>query len=77
MIVDEWGLTWRRTDTATGPRGEQCVRHDCVTHPRLFRLSQRASVDVEWTELYYVVGIDAQFWRTADEALRAMSENPK
>lgn len=75
-IVDEHGLTWRRIGDACGPRGEQCIRHDCVDYPRLFRLSQRASVDLPWTELFYVDGIAAQYWHTALEALQAMRENP-
>jgi hypothetical protein len=69
-------LTWRQSTEAIGPHGELCVRHDCVEYPRLYCLSQRASVETEWYECYFVYGIGAQWWHTADEALQAMMANP-
>lgn len=76
MILTEPGLTWRRTMEAAGPRGEACIRYDCVQHPRLYQLRQRQHADGEWRSLFYVEGIAAQHYEDPVEALAAMEANP-
>lgn len=76
MILDESGLTWRRVFEERGPRGELCIRHDCVEHPRLYRLWQVPNQERGAIECYFVAGIEAQHWHTAAEALAAMWANP-
>lgn len=69
-------MTWLEIFRAQGPGGEMCVRRDCVEHPRVYSLSQRASADVEWVTLYYVEGIPAQHWHSAEDAVSAAEANP-
>ena len=59
-----------------GPRGEACIRYDCVQHPRLYQLRQRQHADGEWRSLFYVEGIPAQHYEDPVEALAAMEANP-
>ena len=76
MILTEPGLRWRRSFEAAGPRGETCVRYDCLEYPRLYQLKQRQSDDSEWRTLFYVQGIEAQHYADPMEALDAMKLNP-
>lgn len=76
MILTEPGVHWRRSLEVTGPRGEVCVRYDCVEYPRLYSLKQRPNDDAEWRTLFYVQGIAAQHYLTPTEALEAMMANP-
>lgn len=76
MISTEPGLRWRRSSVDRGPRGEECVRYDCIEHPRLYQLRQRPHADAEWRTLFYVEGIAAQHYDDPVEALQAMRSNP-
>lgn len=76
MIVTEPGLRWKRSFEAVGPRGEVCVRYDCLEHPRLFQLKQRQDESAEWRTLFYVTGIEAQHYEDPIAALAAMEANP-
>lgn len=76
MILTEPGLRWRRSLEVTGPRGEACVRYDCLEYPRLYQLKQRQSDESEWRTLFYVQGIEAQHYADPMEALAAMKSNP-
>lgn len=68
-------MTWRRTSIQRGPHGEQCERFDSVEHPRVYRLVQSDAEGVV-RDLYYVEGINAQHYHSADEALIAARANP-
>ena len=76
MILTEPGLRWRRSLEAVGPRGETCVRFDCVEYERLYMLKQRQSEASEWRTLFYVRGIEAQHYEDPMDALAAMRDNP-
>lgn len=76
MIITEPGLTWRRTAVGDSSRGGSFMQYTCVEHPRLTRLVQRPNRDAEFTEVYCVDGIAAQFYHTPSEALAAMRANP-
>ena len=69
-------LTWHQSSELHGPHSEVCVRHDCVEHPRLFCLSQKAGAESPWIVLYFVDGIPAQHYHTVADALRALEQNP-
>lgn len=74
--MTEPGLRWRRSFESVGPRGETCVRYDCLEYPRLYQLRQRQHADAEWRSLFYVTGIEAQHYADPVEALEAMRANP-
>ena len=76
MIVTEPGLTWRRAAVGDSAGGGSFTQYQCVEHPRLKRLVQRPNRDAEYTEVYCVEGIAAQFYHTPTEALIAMRANP-
>ena len=76
MISTEPGLRWRRSFETAGPRGEECIRYDCLEHPRLYQLRQRPNADAEWHTLFYVDGIATQHYADPVDALAAMRANP-
>lgn len=76
MIMTEPGLRWQRSFEADGPRGESCIRYDCIEHPRLYQLRQRQHPNAQWRTLFYVQGIEAQHYDDPIDALRAMEANP-
>jgi hypothetical protein len=76
VIVTEPDLRWRRSLESHGPRGEACIRYDCIEHPRLYQLRQRQHPDAQWKTLFYVQGIEAQHYIDPIDALEAMRANP-
>ena len=69
-------LTWTLTFSDGGPRGESCVREDCNEYPRVYRMAQRTGADEPEVVLYYVEGIEAQHYASAEAAIEAMEVNP-
>lgn len=68
-------LSWRATLFGDGARGAAVQMYQCVEHPRLTMISQRASHDAPWVTTFHVDGL-ANHWGTAAEALAALEANP-
>lgn len=73
MLLIE-GLNWRRTHHAREDHGSECVRYDCVEHPRVFMLMQRTDPLAPWVESFHVERL-ANHWHSAPEAIAVARAN--
>ncbi len=75
MIITDGGLVWKHLHGGHGPRAEEFTEFAWDGDERLRRIVQRPNQDEPFMVTYHVVGL-AQIYRTPDEAMQAMRDNP-
>ena len=64
-------VTFKATMFGDGARGARMQMHQCIEHPRITKIAQKASHAAEWVVTFHVDGI-ANHFPTFLEALTAM-----